>query len=123
MVEKGLFIPAEHPYSSLEDRFHPEEVDRAYQALVVKPFLEQLRRGGAQPVATLSSKLKAEPIFRTRFGDGERRPAKRKEQVERCLEGLRDGLEGLGGGGLVEKLPNGSWKIPDPDPRPSHRCR
>ncbi len=46
------------------------------------------------------------PIFRTRSGDGERHRAKRKEQVERCLEGLK--VEGL-----VEKIRNGSWKITD----------
>lgn len=112
MVNAGLLIPAEHPYSSLEYRFHPEEVERAYEALVVKPFLEQLKRGGAQPAATLGLKLKAEPIFRTRNGDGERRPAKRKEQVERCLKSLK-------ADGLVRKLRNGSWELtPQDDTHP-----
>ena len=106
MIEQALIVPAGHPYSSLGPHFHAEEADRAYQALVVKPFLEQLRRGGAQPAATLGLKLKALPIFRTRSGDGERHRAKRKEQVERCLEGLKVD-------GLVEKRRNGSWKITD----------
>jgi len=105
MVNAGLLTPAESPYSSPEDRFHPEEVERAYQALVVKPFLEQLRRGGAQPPATLGRELKDEPIFRSRWG-GVLPPDKRREQVERCLEGLK--VEGL-----VEKIRNGSWKITD----------
>lgn len=105
MVDAGLLTPAGAPYSSLEDRFHPEEVERAYQALVVKPFLEQLRRGGAQPPATLGRELKDEPIFRSRCG-GVLPPDKRREQVERCLEGLK--ADGLG-----EKIRNGSWKITD----------
>jgi hypothetical protein len=112
LVAQGLVTPAGQPYSISGYRFHPEEVDRAYQALVVKPFLEQLKRGGAQPVATLSSKLKAEPIFRTRTGDGGRRPAQRKEQVERCLESLK-------ADGLVRKLRNGSWELtPQDDTHP-----
>ena len=104
MIEQGRLVPAEHPYSILRTCFHTEEVDRAYQALVVKPFLEQLRTGGAQPPATLGHKLKDLPIFRTRNGNGERHPTKRKEQVERCLEGLEVD-------GLVRKLRNGFWEI------------
>ena len=112
MVNAGLFTPAEHPYSNHQNRFHPEEVERAYEALVVKPFLEQLRTGGAQPPRTLGHKLKAEPIFRTRNGDGERHPTKRKEQVERCLKSLE-------ADGLVRKLRNGSWKLtPQDDTHP-----
>ncbi len=106
LVAQGLVTPAEQPYSILEHRFHPEEVDRAHEALVVQPFLEQLLKGGAQPPRTLGLKLIDEPIFRTRYGDGERRPAQRKEQVERCLESLK-------ADGLVEVLRNGSWKITD----------
>ena len=108
MVEQGLVTPAEHPYSIRQSRFHREEVDRAYEALVVKPFLEQLRRGGAQPAATLGRELKDLPIFRTRCGDAERRPAQRKEQVERCLESLK-------ADGLVRKLRNGSWELTPQD--------
>ena len=106
LVAQGLVTPAEQPYSILEHRFHPEEVDRAHEALVVQPFLEQLLKGGAQPPRTLGLKLIDEPIFRTRYGDGKRRPAQRKEQVERCLESLK-------ADGLVEVLRNGSWKITD----------
>ena len=106
MVSQGLVTPAEQPYSILEHRFHPEEVDRAHEALVVKPFLEQLLEGGAQPPRTLGLKLSDEPIFRTRTGKGKRRKNRLAEQAERCLEGLE-------ADGLVEELRNGSWKITD----------
>jgi len=106
MVAQGLVTPAEQPYSNSGYRFHPEEVDRAHEALVVQPFLRQLLTGGAQPPRTLGLKLNDEPIFRTRYGDGKRRPDQLAEQAERCLEGLE-------AAGLVEELRNGSWKITD----------
>jgi len=108
LVAQGLVTPAEQPYSISGYRFHPEEVDRAHEALVVQPFLKQLRTGGAQPPRILGLKLKNEPIFRTRTGDGKRRPDQLTKQAERCLEGLE-------ADGLVAVLRNGSWKITDQD--------
>ncbi|MEE1565977.1 MAG: hypothetical protein V1249_13445, partial [Acidimicrobiales bacterium] len=79
------------------------EVERAYEALVVAPFLDALHgEGRALTPAAIAGLCEDEPILMAPSTGGPAWPATRKAQVARCLKALKKDR-------LVKMHRNGTW--------------
>ena len=103
LIDGGFIEALPEPYSKPHRRFDRGEVERAYEALVVAPFLDALHgEGRALTPAAIAGLCEDEPILMAPSTGGPAWPATRKAQIARCLKALKKDR-------LVKMHRNGTW--------------